>query len=112
MLYILNSLSFSSLPDKGVIKWKKITLNDAKKILKRYQTFVSAIGHETTSQLLSSLLNQDIPKNRIMVKINEGDKAIVFQLRQRLPEGKVITSLQEIQEIGYDIYYVQIVRGK
>ena len=43
-----------------------------------------------------------------MVKMKEGDMAIVFQLLQRLPEGKVLTE-EEIKQLP-SAWFMVIVR--
>ncbi|OFC30692.1 STIV orfB116 family protein, partial [Acidithiobacillus caldus] len=53
--------------------------------------FCSAIGHESTAQLLSQLLRRDIPFQRQTVAMEPGDDALVFRLQGRLPEGCLLT---------------------
>jgi len=40
---------------------------------------VSATGHQGTAELLSTLLDIEIPTNRISIEMQPGDKALVFQ---------------------------------
>lgn len=60
----------------------------------------SAIGHDATSMVMTALLGVEVPVNRQMFCQQPGQKALVFKLNGRLPEGKVLT-VEEIQEIGY-----------
>ncbi len=53
--------------------------------------FCSAIGHESTAELLSRLLQLDIPFHRQAVVMAPGDDALVFRLHDRLPEGQLLT---------------------
>lgn len=48
----------------------------------------SAIGHADTANVLSNILERNIPVNRSTVSLAEGDSAIVAQyIGPRLPEG-------------------------
>lgn len=60
----------------------------------------SAIGHDATSKVMTALLGVEVPVNRQMFCQQPGQKALVFKLNGRLPEGKILT-VEEIQEIGY-----------
>lgn len=62
--------------------------------------FESAIGHESTAQLISKLLDIDCPANRVQYKQKDGDVALIFKMLGRPPEGKILTE-EEIEEIGY-----------
>jgi hypothetical protein len=77
------------LLDAGVvIKASPISLGEVKALLK--EGFISAVGHESTARVLSSLLGTDVPFNRAQIAIKEGDVIISFQFLIRLPEGKVL----------------------
>ena len=54
------------------------------------QGFVSAIGHPSTAAWLSQMLAWDIPANRVTIRMQPGDQALVIKLLQRLPEGVVL----------------------
>lgn len=60
----------------------------------------SAIGHESTAQILTELLGVNVPMNRQMFAQSAGQQAIVFKLNGRPPEGKIL-SKEEIEAIGY-----------
>lgn len=62
---------------------------------------ISAVGHESTAAILSELLYREVKVNRIEFKQEIGDVAIIFKLRGRPPEGKILTR-KEIEEIGFD----------
>jgi hypothetical protein len=68
---------------------------------------LSAVGHESTAQVLSSLLGVPVPVNRIQYVQQASDLAIVFKLRGRPPEGRVLT-VQEIEGIGYDFGMIRM----
>ena len=110
MLYVFNSqiipLNFQ-LSDSYTVKIKKIDVNQARELLKQYQ-FTSAIGHEATAKLLSMLLGIEIPINRIQVTLSSGDIGIHFVLKKRLEEGRIIKTIQELEEIGFDLVMSEV----
>jgi len=112
MLYILNS---ATLPLKSgkeyLIKAKEITVEEARDLLKN-NNFVSAIGHESTAQALSNIFGINIPYNRIQIFLDDGDKLISIILKKRLEEGKVIKTVEELEQIGYDIWYFEVYENK
>jgi hypothetical protein len=97
-IYILNTPVLTSY---GRYTFRKITIEKAKKILSS-TNFVSAVGHEGTAKFLSQLLNINISFNRIQVKMTKGDRAIVFRLLDRLPEGKVLSE-EELKRVKFEI---------
>lgn len=97
-LYVLNT---PVLTDYGVYEFKRISVEDTKKLLLKNR-FVSAVGHEATARFLSKIIGIEIPPARIEIKMNVGDKAIVFRVLNRLPEGKILSE-KEIEEIPYDV---------
>ena len=62
--------------------------------------FISAIGHESTAQVMTTLLGVEVPVNRIQFAQEAGQMALVFKLNGRAPEGKILTA-DEIEEMGY-----------
>jgi hypothetical protein len=81
-------ISPSLLEGGAIIKASPISLGEVKALLK--EGFVSAVGHESTARVLSSLLGTDVPFNRAQISIKEGDVIVSFQFLVRLPEGKVL----------------------
>ena len=69
---------------------------------------LSAIGHESTAQVLTSLLGVPVPVNRVQYEQSPDDLAIVFKLRGRPPEGRILT-VQEIEAIGFDFGMLKMV---
>lgn len=96
MLYVLNA---PILTDYGTFKFSQISVEEAKKMLEN--GFTSAVGHQSTAELLTSIFEILIPMNRISIKMNIGDRAIIFRLLTRLEEGKVLTT-KEIKELPYE----------
>lgn len=60
----------------------------------------SAIGHASTAEIMTTLLEADIPVNRQMFSQDVGQRALVFKLNGRPEEGKILTA-EEIETIGY-----------
>jgi hypothetical protein len=101
-IFVLNTLIVPIDFDKNRsvnIKLTKITIEEAKQILKN-NDFVSAVGHEGTAKVLSQLLDIEIPANRITIFFNKGDVGIHFFLKQRLPEGKILSS-EELAKLDF-----------
>ena len=98
MYYLLNT---PILTEYGTFKFSRIETVDAVRLLKT-DGFKSAIGHESTAKLLSKLWDMDIPVNRNQIRMWIGDRAIVFRLLTRLPEGKVLNE-EELSKISYEL---------
>jgi len=109
MLYILNSLivplDFDSC-SLHLVSFYKLDLETAREIVQETE-FISAVGHESTAKLLSQLLGVEIPHNRITVKMRDGDTAIHFVLKQRLPEGKILTE-DELRSLEFDLVFSRV----
>lgn len=88
------------LTGEGNYKLSNITLEQAQKLVNE-NDFDSYIGHQATSEILSILLGTEVPMNRQQFKQEIGQKAIIFKLNSRLQEGQVLTTIQEIESIGY-----------
>jgi hypothetical protein len=74
--------------------------------------FTSAIGHQGTVDVLKTIfpaIASQISLNRIEIK--EPADQIVFKLKARLPEGKVLTAT-EIEQIGYEFWEVTPVKER
>ena len=95
-LAILNT---SILTAEGSYTLKQISLEEAKTLVHTNEV-LSAIGHQSTAEILTELLETSIPLNRIMFAQETGQKAIVFKLNGRPEEGKILTR-DEIEAIGY-----------
>lgn len=99
-------LNTTILTADGDFSLKTISLKEAKKLIKGKE-ILSAVGHESTSQILTNLLKVDIPVNRIQFKQESGQKALCFKLLGRPEEGKILT-LKEIEEIGYEFKILEM----
>jgi len=108
MLYILNS---AILPlkegEEYLITARQISIQEAKEILEK-EHFTSAVGHKATAELLTKILGVEIPFNRIQIELQLGDKVIAFLLKKRLEEGKVIETVEELNQIGYTLWLFHV----
>ena len=108
MLYVLNT---AVLPLKEgqeyVIKAKQLGVKEASELLKNQQ-FTSAVGHEATAQMLSNVLGVEIKFSRIQIQLTSGDKVISMLLKKRLPEGQVLKTVEELEQIGYTIWFFEV----
>ncbi|WP_069998036.1 YddF family protein [Cellulosilyticum sp. I15G10I2] len=83
----------------GIYSIKDIDVTSARNYIDQLG-FISAIGHEATAEIMSELIGQEVPMNRIQFYQQVGQLAIVFKLKERPPEG-VVLEKEEIKHIGY-----------
>ena len=102
-LYLLNTTVIPCGSD-GIWESKTLPLDAAQRYVAHSSPaniYTSAVGHESTANIMGSLLGVQVPVNRIQVSPKVGDKLLCFKLRQRAPEG-VILSVEEIEDLGYE----------
>jgi hypothetical protein len=103
ILYVTNAFSANMLfanYHAAEVYFEKITEKEARKMLES-KAFESAIGHESTAQILSERLGQEVKANRMPVSLQAGDQVLICQITfpgGRLPEGKVLTE-QEVRRL-------------
>ena len=90
-LKVLNAFSIKMLPEledrkRHTVTFEPISTSEAEFLVKR-SVIESYIGHGDTAAILSDLLKKEIPFHRGFAKLNFGDKALIAQFGQRLPEG-------------------------
>ncbi|QNO15293.1 YddF family protein [Alkalicella caledoniensis] len=85
----------------GLYSVKDIDIDTAKKLIDK-NGFISAIGHEATAEIMSQLMEQNIPMNRIQFHQQVGQIAIVFKLKERPKEGHILTK-EELERVGYSL---------
>ena len=95
-LAILNT---SILTAVGTYELKDIDVDTAR-MLVRTREIDSAVGHQSTAQIMSTLLEREIPFNRQMFSQQPGQQALVFKLNGRPQEGEIL-AVDEIEKIGY-----------
>ncbi len=98
-IIFLNALITSSRMPM-TLKTKPVSLNMVKEIIKDKE-IESYIGHEATANLLSSLLNINVPTNRSMYDPKPNDVAVIIRLKKRLekPEDVKNVSPNDIEFI-------------
>jgi len=93
-------LNTGVLTSYGTFDFQPISLLEAKELVENAE-INSAIGHAATAEILSELLEIDVETNRVEFLQSIGETAIVFKLKTRIAEGKVLDRA-EIEEIGYE----------
>lgn len=94
-------LNTSILTTAGNYTLEDIDTDAARKIIADADGFIdSAIGHQSTAEIMTTLLDTEVAVNRQMFTQQVGQKALVFKLNGRPQEGKILT-IDEINEIGY-----------
>jgi hypothetical protein len=99
-------LNTSILTCDGVFSMRTVTLDEVKALPETIER-VSAIGHASTAEILTELLEEKIEVNRIEYKQQRGDLAVVFKLKGRPPEGTIL-SREEIEIIGYEFKFLML----
>ncbi len=111
-VYLLNAPIIPLKPETAVCKILKTQdIELVKEIAKRAHEagmLVSAVGHQATADLLQDILQVPVPCQRARIFLDEGDIAICFTLKQRLPEGKIITDIEELKQIGYEFTIIEV----
>jgi hypothetical protein len=97
-------------------KWKKVVVvqrivspSEARQLLAN--GFISAVGHQSTAEIMSLVLGIPVPYNRVQVFLEPRDQAICFILRTRPPEGRVL-SKEEIEQIGYYFIHARVLSSE
>jgi hypothetical protein len=96
-LFLANS---TFIPCDGTWVMRTISLDEAKQLA--HYPFTSAIGHSSTAEIISTLLDVEVSMNRITLSnLESGTQLLCFKLKQRAPEGTILTK-EEIEAIGYE----------
>ena len=109
-VYVLNTLIVPVDFDRTksvTVNMVKIDAKEASEIFKRCG-FASAVGHEGTARVMSSLFGVEIPVCRVSVFLRKGDMAIHFFMKERLPEGKVLSE-EEIKKLPFWLVLSEVV---
>jgi hypothetical protein len=101
----LTLLNTSIISDYGTFIYSRISPDEARHLVREFQqpgkTIQSAIGHQSTADLLSMLLKVTVTVNRTEFKQEVDDLALVFKLKERPPAGRIL-SREELEAIGYE----------
>ncbi|CAQ58477.1 hypothetical protein N617_gp36 [Stygiolobus rod-shaped virus] len=97
---LVNSFSINMITDDKVnIRFVKINFDKAREIIelakKKNIKVESYIGHESTAQLLTRLLNYNIVTNRTEYKLQPTDVLLIFSLSKRLSKPEDIANINE-----------------
>lgn len=92
----------------GDSRLSSISLEQAKAELD--SGFLSAIGHQSTADLLTTLLGVWVSMNRVTLgdeHFKVGQKAVILKLLKRPPEGAILTR-EQIEELGYEFKLLEV----
>lgn len=89
------------LTEYGKFKFIRLSIDEARRIIRAAETVESAIGHAATAEIMGEILDYKIETNRIEFYQTPDDAALIFKLKKRTEEGKVLTR-EEIERIGYE----------
>lgn len=100
-------LNTSIITTPGMYKLTEITKeavrNECMEAVEAGHEVLSAVGHSATAEIMSEILVFKVKPNRINYVQQVDDLCIVFKLRERIPEGRVLSRV-EIEKIGYDFF--------
>lgn len=83
----------------------ELDIEQAKELI-RSLGFVSAVGHAASAEVLSSVLEANVPMNRVEYTQKVGQKAIALKLKIRPAEGRILTA-QEMFQIGFELLLLE-----
>ena len=97
-LILLNAPVLTSF---GTFEFVQVSVEEARKITVEAESVESAIGHASTAEIMSELLDYKVETNRIEFFQRTEDAALIFRLKKRIGEGQVLNR-EEIEKIGYE----------
>jgi hypothetical protein len=99
MLYLMST---TVIPSGASGDWTvtPLALSAAQEIVRQHE-WVSAVGHESTAEIMSGLLEQPVEANRLSVAPEEGDHFLCFKLKRRPPEGAILDKAT-LEAIGFE----------
>ena len=107
--YLLSALVIPCKDSNFLFRGTQINIDEVKDLLKN--GFISAVGHESTANVLSELLGMEIKPNRITVDMKPGDVAVAVRFLRRLQEGKVLNETELIQLLKEGVIeFIKLVR--
>lgn len=101
-MHLLNTSIIPSAPGSWSVRVSPLSLAEARELVRATTgPLISHVGHESTAQIMSTLLGVTVPFDRTPMRLDGPATALVFQLRGRPPEGAIL-SAEEIERYGYD----------
>lgn len=112
MLYLMST---TVIPAEAAGTWAltPVTLGAARDLVRRHE-FTSAVGHASTAEVMAELLGQPVEASRLTVVAKPGDHFLCFRLKQRPPEGAIL-SRGQLEALGFDwcvMHYVEAIEQK
>lgn len=89
----------------GLYRVTDIDVAEARQLIQTHG-YMSAVGHHASAEVLSSILQVDVPMNRIEYRQKIGQKAIALKLNVRPPEGRILT-VAEMFQIGFGLQLLE-----
>lgn len=104
-------LNTSILTTTGRYSLIDISLEQARELIAiNIGNLDSAIGHNSTAEIMSTLLGTKIEVNRQVFEQQSEQDALIFKLKGRAEEGKILTR-EEIEEMGYKFQLLTKIEG-
>ena len=104
MIYLMSTTIITT---PGMWEVVEISQESARKYLEN--EFISAVGHESTAELISTLLKKEINCNRITVQAKPGDTCVCFKLNSRPPEGKIL-SKEDLENLEFSWFTMDLIQ--
>jgi hypothetical protein len=111
-VYLTNAFSPSMVTEDACAIIELVSPERAREIVGDRE-ILSYIGHEVTAQMLSLILQREVKMNRAMIvfpkpEIPKFYDIISIALLQRLPEGAVLTSMEDLSKVKYQLYRIRV----
>jgi hypothetical protein len=89
-MIVANAISLNMLPPdctSGGIIFRRVTADEAQRLVREANEVASAIGHADTARLISQQLGVELPPDRRSVLLGDEPMLIAQYVGPRLPEG-------------------------
>jgi len=89
-MLVTNAISLNMIPPdcaSGGIIFRRITVEEAKRLVREAATIVSAIGHADTARLVGQQLGVELPADRRTVTLGDELTLVAQYVGPRLQEG-------------------------
>jgi len=105
MRYLTTTFSPMMLGERVSGYVREISLAQARDILQ--DSFVSAVGHEVTAEILSALLDRQVEFNRINLVLQPGDEVLCIIPKFRAEQAREFTK-EEVEAAGVRCFHVLV----